>query len=167
MKPLIYSTVVFKTVCIKKNYKTRRFFSLLCEVDTEFLIEQSIQDVQAQCRDSMTYGSASSDNTSKSTQGIYPQKDLHKLEENIVGKVRSEVNKVTTTVETRVQNAVMRLMEIIVTPRVELTMKAANTSPVWSFDDTVLELIMGEGFVKNRRPTNDRFKNISFMFSFK
>ena len=91
--------------------------------------------------DSMIYRGASSDTTSNSTQVSYPQVDIHTLEENYVSKVRSEVNNVMTTVETRVQEAVLTVIENLVITRVELTMKVVNASPGWSVDDNVFELI--------------------------
>ena len=93
------------------------------------MIGQSTYDVPTECRDSITYRGASSDTTSNSTQVNYPQVDIHTLEENYVSKVRSEVNNVMTTVETRVQEAVLTVVENLVITRVELTMKVVNASP--------------------------------------
>ena len=49
----------------------------------------------------------SSDNVRNPTQVNYPQVDVHTFEENIVGKVRSEMDNVMTLVETSVQDAVL------------------------------------------------------------
>ena len=51
---------------------------------------------------------------------------MHTLEENFVSKVRSQVDKVMTSVGTRVKYAVLTAIEILVIPRVELAMKSAN-----------------------------------------
>ena len=59
----------------------------------------------------MTHRGLSSDNASNLNQINYPQLDMHTLEENIVSKVRSEVDNVMTTVETRVQDAVLWFLE--------------------------------------------------------
>ena len=61
----------------------------------------------------------SSDNMSNPTQVKYPQVDVHTLEENIVTKVRIEMDSVMTTVETRVQDAALTAIENVVIPKVE------------------------------------------------
>ena len=53
---------------------------------------------------------------------------MHTLEQNIVSKVRTEVDKVMTAVKTRVQDAVLTAIESLVFLRVELAMKSANAS---------------------------------------
>ena len=68
------------------------------------------------------------DNTNDATQTKYPQVDVHTLEENIVSKVRSVVDSVMTTVETRLQDAVLFAIEYLVIPRVDLAMESANTT---------------------------------------
>ena len=65
---------------------------------------------------------------------------MHIFEENIVSKVRSEVDCVMTKVENRVQDEVLTVIEILVIPRVELAMKSANVSSGRSVDGNVLEL---------------------------
>ena len=69
---------------------------------------------------------------------------MHTLEENIVSKMRSEVDSVMTTVETRVQNVVLTAIENLVIPRVELAMRSANASSGRSVDCYVLELDQGD-----------------------
>ena len=83
----------------------------------------------------MTHRGPSSDNTNISTQVNYPQVDMHTLDENIVSKVRSEVDNVMTTVETRVLTAI----EILVIPRVEVAMKSTNASSGRCVDGNVLD----------------------------
>ena len=95
----------------EKKTENKTFFSQLSERDTDFMIEQSNQEEQTESRDSMICRSASSDNTTSATQLNYPQVDVHTLEENIVSKVRSEVDNVMTSVETKVQDAVLTEME--------------------------------------------------------
>ena len=65
---------------------------------------------------------------------------MHTLEENIVSKIRSEVDGVMTTVETRVQNVEFTEIENIVVPRVKLGMRSANGSSGRTVDSNVLEL---------------------------
>ena len=64
---------------------------------------------------------------------------MNTLEENIVFKVRSEVDNVMTTVETRIQDALLTAMENLEIPRVELAMKSINASPGRSVDGNVLD----------------------------
>ena len=53
---------------------------------------------------------------------------MHTPEKNIVGKVRSELDSVMTTVETRVQDAKWTAMENLVIPKLELAMKSVVAS---------------------------------------
>ena len=64
---------------------------------------------------------------------------MHTLERNFVCKVPIEVDNVTTSVETIVQDAVLIAIENLVSPRVELAMKLANVHPERSVDGNVLE----------------------------
>ena len=65
---------------------------------------------------------------------------MHTLEEKIVSKVRSQVDNVMTSVETRVKDAVLTAIEILVIPRVELAMKSANPHSEQSVLCNVLQL---------------------------
>ena len=64
---------------------------------------------------------------------------MHTVEENIFSKVRSEVVSVMTTVETRLQDAVLTAIENLVIPGVELAMKSANAFSGRSVDGNVLD----------------------------
>ena len=64
---------------------------------------------------------------------------MHTLEENIVSKVRSEVDCVMTAVETRVQDAVLTALENLVIPGVELVMRSGNVSSGRSVHGNVLD----------------------------
>ena len=44
----------------------------------------------------------------------------------MVSKVRSEVDNVMTTVDNRLQEAVLTAIEILVLPKVQLSLKSAN-----------------------------------------
>ena len=79
------------------------------------------------------------DNISNPTQVNYPQVVVHTLEENFVSKVRSEVDSVLTSVETRIQDAVLIAIEKLVIARVELAMKSANAPSGRSVDGKVVE----------------------------
>ena len=87
------------------------------------MIGQNQQVEKSESGGSMTYRGTSSDNSSKPTQLNCPPVDVHTLQANIVSKVRSEVDSVMTTVETRVQDAVLTAIENLVIPRVELAFK--------------------------------------------
>ena len=80
------------------------------------MIGQSNQDEQTESRENLICRGTSSDNASNPIQINYPEVDVHKLEENIVSKVRSEVDNVMTSVETRVQDAVSTAIETLVVP---------------------------------------------------
>ena len=56
-----------------------------------------------------------------------------------MSNVRSEVDSVMKSVETRVQDAVLTAIEVLVIPRVELAVKSANMSSERSVDGNVLE----------------------------
>ena len=100
---------------------------------------QSNQDEQVESRDNIICRGTSSVNANNPTRINYPQVDVHTLELNIVSKVRSEVENVMTSVETRVQDAVLIAIEVLVIPRVELAVKSANMSSERSVDGNVLE----------------------------
>ena len=123
----------------KKKQQNKKLFSQLSERDTDFMIGQSNQGEQIKNRDSMLRRGTSPDNASKPAQINYPQIDVHTLEENIVSKVRSEVDNVMTPVGTRVQDAVLTAIENLVIPRVELAMNSANARSERSADSNVLE----------------------------
>ena len=61
------------------------------------------------------------------------------LRKNIVSKVRGEVDSVMTTVETRMQGAVLFAIENLLIPRVELAMKSVNASSGREVGSVVLD----------------------------
>ena len=67
------------------------------------------------------------------------QVDMHTRENNIVNKVRCEVDNLMTSVETRVQDAVLTAMENLVNPRVELAMKSVNASSGRGVSNVVMD----------------------------
>ena len=103
------------------------------------MIGQSNQDEQTESRDNMLCRGTSSDNAGNFAQINNSQADVHTLEENIVGKMRSEVDNVMTSVETRVQDAVLTAIENLVIPRMELAMKSANVRSERCVDGNALE----------------------------
>ena len=123
----------------KKKQQNKRLFGQLSEGDTDFVVGQSNHDVQNENVDNVAHGGTSPDNANHLTQVYYPRVDMNTLEENFVNKVRSEVDNVMTTVEIRVQNAVLIAMENLVIPRVELAMKSTNASSGRSVDGNVLD----------------------------
>ena len=98
----------------------------MSEKDTDFIIGQNNQDEQIESRDNILCRGTSSANVSNATQVNYPQVDVHTLDEDIVSKIRSEVDNVMTSVETGVQDAVLTAIENLVTPRGKLAIKIAN-----------------------------------------
>ena len=103
-------------------------------------MDEAITDsAEAKVREDLTRRDNSLYNTNDTTQANYPQVDMHTLEKNIVTKVRSEVDSVMTTVETRVQDAVLTAIKNLVSARVELAMKSAKVSSGRSVDGNVLE----------------------------
>ena len=123
----------------KKKQQNKKLFSQLSERDTDFMIEQSNQDEQTESRDNMICRCTSSDNISNPTQVNYPQVDMHTLEENIVSKVRSELDNLLTSVETIVQDTVLTAIKNLLIPIVELAMKSANAPSGRSVDGNVLD----------------------------
>ena len=123
----------------KKKQQNKRLFSQLSERDTDFMLWQGNQDEQTESRDNTLRRGTSSDNSSNPGQINYPQVDVHTLEENFVSKVQSEVDNVMKSVETRVQDAVLTAIEILVIPRVELAVKSVNAHSEWSVDGNILE----------------------------
>ena len=123
----------------KKKQQNKRFFSQLSERDIDFMTGRSNEDEQTESRDDMTCRGTSSNNASNPTQINYPEVDIYTLEENIVSKVRSVLDNVMTSVETRVQDALLTGIENLVIPRVEFDKKSANAPSERSVDGNVLE----------------------------
>ena len=114
--------------------------SQLSEFDADFIIGQSNHSAEAEGIKNMANRANSLNNTNDTSQANYPQVDMYTLEKIIVSKVRREVDSVMTTVETRVQDAVLAANESLAIARVELAMKSANASSKRSVDGNVLEL---------------------------
>ena len=100
----------------KMKQQNRRLFSQLSESDIIFLIGRSNHGFQTESEVNVGDKGISLENTINPTQVNYPQIDLHTLEENIVRKVRSKVDCLMTTVETRVEEAVSTALESLVIP---------------------------------------------------
>ena len=86
----------------KKKQQYKRLFSQLDELDADFTIGQSNHKSKAGSRTNVVDIGSSSNNMRGPIQVNSPQEAIHTLEENIVSKVQSEVDKRMTTVETRV-----------------------------------------------------------------
>ena len=123
----------------KKKQQNKRLFSKLHVFDADFLIGHNNREVQAENWTKLLARIVSSRNMNGAIQGNSPQMDLQTLEENVVNKVRSQVNGVIRAVESRVQDGVMIAIENIVIRRVELALKSANV-PSWrSVDGSVMD----------------------------
>ena len=70
----------------------------MSERDPDFMIGRSNHDEQTENGDNILCVGTYSDNASNPTQINYPQVDVHTVEENIVSKMRSEVDNVMTSV---------------------------------------------------------------------
>ena len=95
----------------KRKQQNKRLFSKLHVFDADFLIGQNNREVQAENWTKLLARIVSSRNMNGAIQGNSPQMDLQTLEENVVNKVRSQVNGVITAVETKVQDGVMIAIE--------------------------------------------------------
>ena len=132
--PILFVNLIVKIEMVstrKKEQQNKSPFSQLKERDTDFMIGQSSQDEQIESRDNIICRGTSSNNANNPTQNNSPQVLVHTLEENIVSKVRSEVDNVMTSVETRVQDALLTAIEKLVISRVEFAVKAANAPSEW------------------------------------
>ena len=83
----------------EKKQQNKTLFSQLNERVTDFLSGQSNQDNQTESGDTMILGGIFSCNASKLTRVNYSQVELHTFE-NIVKKVRSEMDIVLISVKT-------------------------------------------------------------------
>ena len=123
----------------KRKQQNKRLFSQSNERDTDFMTGQSNQDEQIENAENMICRGTSSPNVSNSAQVNYLQVDVLTLEKNIVSKIRSEVDDVLTSVETRAQDAVLTATENLVIPGVELATKSNNAPQRRRIDGNVLE----------------------------
>ena len=123
----------------KIKQQNKRLFSHLSEFNTGFMIGQSNHRIRTESQVKTADKGISLDDINNNTQANYPEVDMHTLEENIGSKVRIEVDGVMTTVETKVQDAVLTAIESLVILRVELGMKSINASSRQSQDGNVLE----------------------------
>ena len=83
------------------------------------MIGQNNKKTQTENNADMVFGNITLDNTNNPTQVKGSQVDMPKREKKHCYKVRSEVDSVITTDETRVQDAVLTTIENLVIPWVE------------------------------------------------
>ena len=74
------------------------------------MVGQSNHEAHTERRAKAAHGDISLNNASNRTQVNGPQMDMHILEKITVNKVRSEVDSVMTTVETRIQHRTQFLL---------------------------------------------------------
>ena len=110
----------------EKRQKNKRLSNQLDESDVDFSTGQSNHEAHAESRTSMVDICISSNNINRPIQIDSAQVNMRTLEENIASKVPSEVVSVMTTVEIRVQDAVLTAIWNIVVPGVQLAMESAN-----------------------------------------
>ena len=112
----------------KKRQQNKRLLRQLIDSDTEFMIGQNSHETQPGYGGNTVNESTTLNNVKNLIQVNSSQVDVHTLENNLVNKIRSEVDKVMTSVETRVQDVVLTAIENLVISRVELAMKSVNAS---------------------------------------
>ena len=103
----------------KKRQQNKKIFSQLCESDIDFMIGQNNLEAQTENRTNTVEQNVTSTKINSTTHINDSEVDVHTLEKNIVNKVRSDVDSVMTTVETRVQDGMLSATESLVFPRVE------------------------------------------------
>ena len=103
------------------------------------MIEQNDDGAQSETRAKTVGRDTSMNHTDNPTQVSSSHGDIHTLEENVVSKVRSEVGSVMTTVESRIQDAVMTATENLVIPRAELAMKSVKALSGYGVGSVVLD----------------------------
>ena len=112
----------------KKRQQNKRLLSQLSESDTDFMIGRNNHETHTESGTNTVEKNMTSNNANDPTQANSSQVDVHTLEKNIVGKVRSEVGNVMAMVQTRVQDAILTAMKSVMIPRVELAIKSVNAS---------------------------------------
>ena len=122
-----------------KRLQNKRLLNQLSESDTDFMMGQNNYGAQNENRSNTADGNITLNSTNNPTQVGGPEVDMHTGEKNIVHKVRSEVVSVMTTVETRVQDAVLTAIENLMIPGTELAMKSVNASSDRFMDTVVLD----------------------------
>ena len=114
---MVKSLVKFNMISTRKErLQNKRLISQLGESDAHFMIRQSNHETQAESRTNMADGGISSNNMNGLIEVNSSQVDMYTLEENIVIKLWNEVDSVITTVETKVQDAVLTAIENLVIP---------------------------------------------------
>ena len=109
---MVTSTVDFNIVSTrKKKQQSERLLSQLSGSDADFIIEQNNHEAQTENKSSANDGDVSLYKANSLNQISGAQVNMHTLEKNNVNKVRSEVDSVMTTVETRVQDAILTTVE--------------------------------------------------------
>ena len=101
--PLVNSTVDSNMVSTRKKKELKKkLLRQLSESDADFMIGQRDHKTQTESRDYTADRNISVYYTKDPSLVKSPQVDMHTLEKNIVDKVRSAIDSVMTTVETRV-----------------------------------------------------------------
>ena len=96
----------------KKKQQNKSLLSQLSEPDTDFMIGQIIHEAQKGNRNSTFGENITMKNTNIPTQ--------------IIDKVRCEVESVMTTIESKINDAVLTAIESLVIAKRELSMESVN-----------------------------------------
>ena len=105
-----------------------RILSQLSESDTDFLIGRSSHETQFEDKADTADEETTLFDANSSIQVKDSQVNPHTLEKNVTNKIQKEVDKVMTSVESRVQGAVLTAMENLLIPRRELAIESAKAS---------------------------------------
>ena len=111
-----------------KRQQNKRFFIQSSEPFTDPMIDPDSYENQTESRGNTADRNVILNRANNSTQIKGSQVDMHTLEKTIADRVQSEVDSVMITVKTRVQDAVMTVIENLVILRVELAVKSVNAS---------------------------------------
>ena len=91
----------------KKKQHNKKLFCQLSESDADFMVTQNNHGAKFEIRANTVGRDTSLNYSNDPTLVNSSQVDMHTLDKNIVSKVGSEVDSLMTTIETRVQDAVM------------------------------------------------------------
>ena len=142
----------------EKKQQNLRLLSQLSESNAGFMVGQCNHEAQFESRANTVDRNTSLNDTNDPTQVNSPLVVMHTLEKNIFSKVRIEVDSVMTTVETRVQDAVLPAVENLVIPMVKLAIKLVNASSGHGVDSSALDPDQKVFFREYQRPSDERLK---------
>ena len=127
-----------------RKQQNKRTFSQLSAADADFINRKGNHEAQTESRANVVDWDNSLNDRIDAAQVNGSKLDMHILERTILGKIRSEVDNVMTTVETRVRDALLIAIGKLILPRIELAMKSFNASYGHEVGSVVLDLDQGD-----------------------